>query len=228
MTANPSRSHRLIVPEVVQTSAMDCGPAALKCLLEGFGISVGYGRLRAAGCVQVFAEVFNGSEKKRPQLTACLAQLQAGDTLVITRIDRLARSTLDLCLIVAELEARGVHFQVTEQASDTSTAVGQLHFHVLAAIAEFEKKLHKERQREGIAQAKARGLYTGRKPSLSRAQRRALVAQRAIGVPIKELMRTFQLSKASVYRYLAAAEPTAEAEGCAEPGVAYDVPAAAD
>src|SRR5262249_28910031 len=109
--------------------------------------------------------------------------------------------------------ARGVHFKVVEQVIDTASPAGKLQFHLLAAIAEFEKDLHKERQREGIAQAKAKGLYRGKAPTLGRAQVKALLAQRAAGVPIKELMRTFRLSKASVYRYLATApqEPQAEA-----------------
>jgi|RhiMetdeSRZDD1v2_1073273.scaffolds.fasta_scaffold139814_3 DNA invertase Pin-like site-specific DNA recombinase len=165
-------------------------------------LSIQIAKLRHSGCTRIYHEKYNGSVKARPQLNACLKQLQPGDTLVITRIDRLARSTLHLCTLVADLEARDIKFKVLEQAIDTSTAAGKLQFHVLAAIAEFEKALHKERQREGIAQAKARGLYKGKTHTLGPTQIKALIAQRAAGVPIRELMRTFRLSKASVYRYL--------------------------
>jgi DNA invertase Pin-like site-specific DNA recombinase len=162
-------------------------------------------RLKAAGCTTIYQEKYSGSIRTRPQLTACLKALQAGDTLVITRIDRLARSTQHLCNIMADLEARGVLFKVVEQVIDTASPAGKLQFHLLAAIAEFEKDLHKERQREGIAQAKTKGVYQGKRPTLSRSQVTALLAQRGAGVPIRELMRTFRLSKASVYRYLAQA-----------------------
>jgi DNA invertase Pin-like site-specific DNA recombinase len=174
-------------------------------------LSIQIARLKAAGCTTIYREKCNGSLHTRPQLTACLKALQAGDTLLITRIDRLARSTQHLCNIMADLDARGVHFKVVEQVIDTASPAGKLQFHLLAAIAEFEKDLHKERQREGIAQAKARGLYTGKAPTLGRAQVKALLAQRAAGVPIKELMQTFRLSKASVYRYLATPQGQAEA-----------------
>jgi DNA invertase Pin-like site-specific DNA recombinase len=177
-------------------------------------LSIQIARLKAAGCTAIYREKFNGSIHTRPQLTACLKALQAGDTLVITRIDRLARSTQHLCNIMADLDARGVHFKVVEQVIDTASPAGKLQFHLLAAIAEFEKDLHKERQREGIAQAKARGIYKGKAHTLGPTQIKALLAQRAAGVPIRELMRTFRLSKASVYRYLAAAphgQPQAEA-----------------
>jgi len=177
-------------------------------------LSLQIARLTEAGCTRIYQEKYNGSTKDRPQLRVCLAQLQDGDTLCITRLDRLARSMLDLCLLIMDLEQRGVAFCVLEQHIDTSTATGKFQFHVVAAFAEFEKAIHKERQREGIAQAKARGLYQGRKPTLSRAQHRALLTQRTLGVPIKDLMKAFRLSKASCYRYLAQTLPAqAEAAG---------------
>jgi DNA invertase Pin-like site-specific DNA recombinase len=177
-------------------------------------LSIQMTKLTDAGCTKIYRETYNGSVRTRPQLTACLKAPQAGDTLMITRIDRLARSMLHLCAMAADFEARGVHLKVLEQVIDTNSPTGKLQFHLLAAFAEFEKDLHKERQREGIARAKALGRYQGKAPSLGRAQVRALLAQRAAGVPIRELMRTFRLSKATVYRYLADApeqEPQAEA-----------------
>jgi DNA invertase Pin-like site-specific DNA recombinase len=185
-------------------------------------LSIQIARLKQAGCARIYHEKRNGSDKTRPQLTACLKALHAGDTLVITRIDRLARSMLHLCNLAADFAARGVHLKVLEQVIDTTSPTGKLQFHRLAAFAEFEKDLHKERQREGIARAKARGLYKGKSHTLGRSQIKALIAQRAAGVPIRELMRTFRLSKASVYRYLMQ-NPShdADADGCAEPGVAY-------
>jgi DNA invertase Pin-like site-specific DNA recombinase len=175
-------------------------------------LSIQIARLKQAGCTSVYHEKYNGSVKARPQLTACLKALQPDYTLVITRIDRLARSMLHLCTMAAEFEARGIHLKVLEQVIDTNSPTGKLQFHLLAAFAEFEKDLHKERQREGIARAKAEGRYRGRVPNLSRAQRKGLIAQRAQGIPIKDLMQTFQLSKASVYRYLYDPEPDTQLE----------------
>ena len=125
-----------------------------------------------------------------------------GDTLVVTRLDRLARSTLHWCQIAETLAQKQVHLQVLDQHIDTSNATGRLLFHMLGAIAQFETELRAERQMDGITKAKARGVHFGRTQKLTRQQSTELRDRRAQGVLIKTLMRDYYLSKASVYRYL--------------------------
>src|SRR5690348_11141307 len=121
--------------------------------------------LKAAGCGVIRAEKASGTRRDgRTELQVLLDFLRAGDTLVVTRIDRLARSLKDLQDIVHELKDRGVALKATEQPVDTSTAAGKAFLDMLGVFAEFETNLHRERQLEGINAAKARGVYKGRKP----------------------------------------------------------------
>lgn len=175
---------------------------------------VGYARVSSVGqtldvqleklkhCDKLFQESQSGSNNNRPELKACLRYLREGDTLVVTRLDRLARSTLHLCKIAAELEAEGVVLQVLEQNIDTSSATGRLLFNILASIAQFENELRAERQMDGILRAKARGVQFGRQFSLTPSQAKEMQEKRRNGVLIKTLMREYGLSKATVYRYL--------------------------
>lgn len=158
-------------------------------------------------CDKTYQEKKSGSRGQRPTLNACLEYVRQGDTLVVTRLDRLARSTLHLCQIVAELERKEVDLQVLDQQIDTRSSTGRLLFHMLAAIAQFETDIRAEWQRDGIAHAKARGVPFGRHKTLTRAQTAALRAQRQQGAPIRLLMRDFRLFKATVYRYLGQSEP---------------------
>jgi DNA invertase Pin-like site-specific DNA recombinase len=128
--------------------------------------------------------------------------VREGDTLVVTRLDRLARSTLHLCQIADILQRKGVDLQVLDQQISTTDATGRLLFNMLGAIAQFETEIRAERQRDGIENAKARGVPFGRRKALTHAQVAALHAQRAQGMPIRTLMRDFRLSKATIYRYL--------------------------
>src|SRR5207249_7173040 len=139
---------------------------------------------------------------KRSRLEACLEYVREGDLLVVTRLDRLARSTLHLCQIAAELERKQVNLQVLDQSINTSDATGRLLFHMLGAIAQFETELRAERQREGIQKAQERGVHFGRQKKLLSGQIRELHRQRAQGIRIKTLMEDYGLSKVSVYRYL--------------------------
>jgi DNA invertase Pin-like site-specific DNA recombinase len=133
-----------------------------------------------------------------------LAFLQSGDTLVVTRVDRLARSVKDLQDIVHSLRAKGVELQCTEQPVDTSTAAGKCFLDMLSVFAEFETNLRKERQMEGIAVAKEAGVYTGSKASIDADAVRAL---RAEGVGAKEISKRLNISRQSVYRLLSKAVP---------------------
>jgi len=121
--------------------------------------------LKAAGCHRVWEEKVSGTSRvSRVQLESVLSYLRAGDTLVVTRIDRLARSLKDLQDIIYELKGRGVHLQATEQPVDTSTAAGKAFLDFLGVFAEFETNLRRERQLDGIAMAKAAGKYKGKAP----------------------------------------------------------------
>ena len=168
----------------------------------GQSLDVQLEKLAQAGCEKVFEEKRSGTSDKRPRLQACLEYVREGDTLVVTRLDRLARSTLHLCQIAAELEKKGVALQVLDQSIDTNDATGRLLFNMLGAIAQFETEIRAERQMEGILKAKANGVQFGRKKKLTAREVQELRQRRREGELIKTLMKDYQLSKASVYRYL--------------------------
>ena len=181
---------------------------------------VGYARVSSVGqsidvqltklknCDKIFQEKQSGSDNKRPRLKACIEYVRDGDTLVITRLDRLARSTLHLCQLADQLEQKGVHLQVLDQSIHTGDATGRLLFNMLGAIAQFETEIRFERQMDGIQNAKTRGVSFGRTKRLTPQQCTELCRQRQQGVLIKTLMKDFNLSKSSVYRYLVEAEGT--------------------
>ncbi len=169
---------------------------------SGQSLAVQLDKLSEAGCTEVFQEKRSGLTAQRPELKECLRFVRKGDVLVITRLDRLARSTLDLHKIVQELDDRGVGFRVLDQPIDTTTKEGRLMFSIIASIAQFETELRKERQMEGIEKAKENGVKFGRQAVLSDAQVAEMRSKRDSGVLIKNLMSEYGLSKASVYRLL--------------------------
>jgi DNA invertase Pin-like site-specific DNA recombinase len=156
--------------------------------------------LRTAGCEKVFSEKVS-SVAQRPQLETAMDYAREGDALVVTKLDRLARSVAHLVAIGERLEAKGVSLKVLEQAIDTSTSTGRLMFNMLGAIAQFERELMLERQREGVAKAKAEGKYKGRAPT-ARAKSPEVQRLRKEGVGATEIARRLQISRASVYRIL--------------------------
>lgn len=168
----------------------------------GQSLAVQVDNLNAYGCDEIFQEKKSGTTANRPKLKECLKYVRKGDVLVITKLDRLARSTLDLHKIVDELNQKGVGFKVLDQSIDTTTKEGKLMFSMLAAVAEFETELRKERQLEGIAKAKKRGVAFGRKATLTDEQVQEMRSKRSDGVLIKDLMNEYGMSKASVYRLL--------------------------
>lgn len=126
--------------------------------------------LRAAGCEEVFIEKVTGSGlKARPQWDACARTLRKGDTLIVWRLDRLARSLKDLVTIIQGLEERQVGFKSLTESIDTTNPGGKLVFHIFGALAEFEHSLIRDRTMAGLAAARARGRMGGRKPKLSKA-----------------------------------------------------------
>jgi DNA invertase Pin-like site-specific DNA recombinase len=175
---------------------------------------VGYARVSSVGqsldgqldklghCDKVFQEKKSGASGQRPRLNDCLEYVREGDTLVVTRLDRLARSTVHLFQIADELARKEVNLQVLDQNIDTSDATGRLLFNMLGAIAQFETELRAERQMDGIQKAKKRGIRFGPKKRLTEEQTAELRRRREHGALIKTLMQDYGLSKVSVYRYL--------------------------
>jgi DNA invertase Pin-like site-specific DNA recombinase len=157
--------------------------------------------LEAAGCETIRSEKISGSVKNRPELKNLLDFLRDGDEFVVTRLDRFARSNRDLQNFVHDLGLRGVTLRVLEQSIDTGTAAGKCFFDMLAAFAEFETGIRKERQAEGIAKAKSIGKYKGRKPSIDKVKVHQLTAE---GMGPTAIAKELGISRISVYRVLKA------------------------
>ena len=158
--------------------------------------------LKAAGCKVIREEKVCGTSRRgRAELDTLLQFIDKGDTLVVTRIDRLARSVADLQDIVRLLREKDANLMATEQKVDTSTAAGKCFFDMLGVFAEFETNLRRERQMEGIAKAKAKGVYTGRKPSIDVDEVRRLKEEEGLGAT--EIAKRLNIVRSSVYRVLA-------------------------
>lgn len=180
------------------------------------GEIVGYGRVSSAGqslasqldalgkygCQRIYQEKRSGLDTGRPELTKALEYVREGDVFVVTRLDRLARSTVDLHNIVDRLHRKGVGFVTIEQAFDTTRPEGRLLFGILCSIAEFETALRRERQADGIAAAQQRGIAFGRPAKVSPDQIAEIRQKRAGGMLIRDIMREYGISKSSVYRFL--------------------------
>ena len=161
-------------------------------------LSIQESALRTAGCQTIRSEKKSGTERSgRTELQVLIDFLRKGDTLVVTRIDRLARSMKDLQDIVHELKGRGVSLKATEQPIDTSTAAGKAFLDMLGVFAEFETNLRLERQMEGIHAAKARGVYKGGKPRIDPEVVRQLISD---GVKPSHIARQLGISRGTVYR----------------------------
>jgi DNA invertase Pin-like site-specific DNA recombinase len=159
-------------------------------------------REKLSDCDKLFEEKRSGTTDARPQLKQCLNYVREGDQLIVTRIDRLARSTLHLCQVDEMLREKGVDLVVLEQNIDTADATGRLLFNMLGAIGQFETEIRAERQMDGIKKAKDRGVQFGKRPALTNEQIAELREKRAQGTLIKDLMAEYGLSKATIYRYL--------------------------
>jgi DNA invertase Pin-like site-specific DNA recombinase len=157
----------------------------------------------------IFVDKVSGAKSARPGLDECLNQLQEGDTLIVWRLDRLGRSVRHLIDLVENLRQRKVGFKsICDGAIDTTTASGELIFHIFTALAQFERKLIQERTRAGLESARARGRLGGRKPISPRNPRvltaRALYADKKM--PVMDICKTLQISRPSLYRWLALAD----------------------
>jgi DNA invertase Pin-like site-specific DNA recombinase len=165
--------------------------------------------LKAAGCDVIRQEKASGTTTEgRAELKTVLDFLRKGDVLVVTRIDRLARSIGDLQDIVRSVKARGASLKATEQPIDTGTAAGKCFLDMLGVFAEFETNLRRERQLEGIAKAKVAGVYKGRKPSIDVA---AIEKLKTEGLGATEIAKRLKIGRASVYRVMAPAGANGQA-----------------
>jgi DNA invertase Pin-like site-specific DNA recombinase len=157
--------------------------------------------LRAAGAVRVFSEKETGTKTNRAALAKAVAILEAGDVLLVTKLDRLARSTRDLLNTLAAISDRGAGFKsLGDPWADTTTPHGKLMITVLGGLAEFERHLILSRTSEGRARAKARGVKFGRKPKLTKHQRQEALARKQAGEPLTEIGRSYNVSHMTISR----------------------------
>jgi DNA invertase Pin-like site-specific DNA recombinase len=160
--------------------------------------------LKAAGCEKIYTDKTGGTKAERSGLERALADLRAGDRLVVRKLDRLGRSLRHLIETVTALRDRGVGFQSLQEAIDTTTSGGKLIFHVFGALAEFERDIIRERTLAGLAAARARGRKGGRPRNLDDKKKRHAVTLH--GDPtnsVNDIRRTLGISRATPYRYLA-------------------------
>ena len=176
------------------------GIARTSTLEQKAGLEAQLRELEAYGCEKIYQEKVSGtSTQGRDELKECLDYVREGDELVITRIDRLARSVLDLQLIVKELSDKGVNLTATEQSINTQTVEGKCFLDMLSVFAEFETNLRKERQLEGIAKAKVKGVYKGRKSTIDADMIREL---KESGLGASAIAKQMSIHRDSVYRVL--------------------------
>lgn len=192
--------------------------------MRGFDVLIGYARvstqdqdpemqvdaLQKAGCEKVFIEKASGAKRDRPELKAALEYAREGDTVVVWKLDRLARSLKQLIETVEDLEDRGVGFKSVTETIDTTTSGGKLVFTIFAALAEFERSIIQERTRAGLAAARSRGRVGGRPRSVSDediAVAKALLKDPEITV--RKVAERIGCSEATLYRYLPSARANA-------------------
>jgi DNA invertase Pin-like site-specific DNA recombinase len=163
--------------------------------------------LDQAGCEKIFTDHASGTLTHRPKLDEALDYLRSGDELVITKLDRLGRSVKNLKEISDDLQTRGVSLKALSQGIDTGTPGGRLFFHMLAAIAEFERDLISERTKDGLAAARARGRKGGRRPAMTPTKiSQARKMYDSVEHTVQEIADTFGVSRPTIYRHLQARE----------------------
>ncbi|EAM4818781.1 recombinase family protein [Salmonella enterica] len=165
-----------------------------------------------AECEQIFDDKISGTKANRPGLKRALKYLQAGDTLVVWKLDRLGRSVKDLVSLISELQARGAHFQSLTDSIDTSTPMGRFFFHIMSALAEMERELIVERTNAGLAYARAQGRIGGRPPSLQPDQKAQINRLIKKGYTRKELAVIYNVSLSTIYKYSPRITPRKQTE----------------
>jgi DNA invertase Pin-like site-specific DNA recombinase len=180
--------------------SMNIGYARTSTVEQEAGFEAQLRDLNAIGCKKVFKEQVS-SLARRDQLEAAIDYLRDGDTLVVTKLDQLARSTRHLGEIMETLSGRKAHLKIMDLGIDTGTATGELVVNLIGAIAQFERKMMLERQREGIAKAKSEGKYKGRKPT-ARAKSDEVLRLKFEGISAINIAKELNIGRASVYRIL--------------------------
>lgn len=168
---------------------------------DGQSVADQVGALQAAGAVKVYAEKQSGAKSDRAQLARAIATLEAGDVLMVTRLDRLARSTRDLLNVLHQVGERGAAFKsLADTWADTTTAHGRLMVTILGGLAEFERSLIKARCDVGIARARASGVRFGRKPKLTPYQRAEAINRREAGESQSVIARSYNVDQSTICR----------------------------
>jgi DNA invertase Pin-like site-specific DNA recombinase len=163
--------------------------------------------LAKSGVDQIFLDTYTGTKSSRPQLDKMLEQLRSGDTIVITRLDRLGRSTKDLLNLVSDLQDLNVNLEVLEQNINTSSPEGKLFFTLVASFAEFEREIMRSRTIDGLAAARARGRVGGRKSVMTQSKIDTAKRMYSDGKYIKEIAEVLGVSRPTIYRVLEKAKP---------------------
>lgn len=168
---------------------------------DGQSLTAQLAELKGAGCERIFQEKISGARSDRKQLTKLMGSLAKGDVLVVTRLDRLARSTRDLLNLLGTIGEKGGGFKSLRDAwANTTTAHGRLMLTVLGGLAEFERELIRTRTGEGRQRAQARGVIMGRKPKLTVHQRREAISRREAGEVLSEIARSYNVSHSTISR----------------------------
>lgn len=160
-------------------------------------------KLNQAKCDRIYQEKYSGRTADRPEFQNCMNYLREGDTLIVTRLDRLARSVIHLAQLANRFQTEQIDLLVLDQNIDTSTSTGRLMFNMLSCIAEFENDLRTDRQAEGIAKAREQGIRFGRPPKVTDSKRKAIYSKRQDGASISQISKEFKLGEATIYRALA-------------------------
>lgn len=168
----------------------------------GQSLEVQLEKLTRAKCDRIYQEKRSGRTADRPEFQSCMSYLREGDTLIITRLDRLARSVVHLAQLAKRFQGENIDLVVLDQNIDTSTSTGRLMFNMLASIAEFENDLRSERQAEGIAKARESGIKFGRPAKVNDAKQQEIYSRRLAGATIGQLAKEFRLGDATIYRAL--------------------------
>ena len=166
---------------------------------SGQSLDVQEDKLKNAGCHIIYSEKVSGADQNRPKLIECLTYVRKGDTLVITKLDRMARSVLHLNTIVEKLKAKKVNLIVLDQNIDTTVALGKLTFNMVSSFAEFENDLRKERQVDGIKKAKEKGVKFGRPFKVNADLVNGVKTAFDIGLSVDDIVKEFEISRRTYY-----------------------------
>jgi DNA invertase Pin-like site-specific DNA recombinase len=168
---------------------------------DGQSLTAQVAELKAAGCTQIFQEKISGAKTDRKQLARLIDQLAESDVLLVTRLDRLARSTRDLLNVLAAVADKDAGFKsLRDSWADTTTPHGRLMLTVLGGLAEFERELIRSRTSEGRERAKAKGVKMGRKPKLTHHQRQEAMARREAGEALVDIARSYNVAHSTISR----------------------------